>query len=212
MAGVGACSSTTCLSAVDCPSGEACIGGACVATTLNRCQSSSDCDAGDLCLNGSCQLDCAVHGCPSGEVCDATSHLCTQFVSPLTSGGSTGGSGTTGGNTSGGTGTGTTGGTTGGSSGGTTGGTTGGADAGCTTPDTWNGFAQSFFESNCSCHAVNKPVATRLHFQSYDQVRTYGYLMVFALNYGSMPPAPYGPLDPTDKQRILSWLKCGMPE
>jgi hypothetical protein len=85
-------------------------------------------------------------------------------------------------------------------------------DAGCPTPDTWNGFAQSFFASNCSCHAVNLPEPTRLHFKDYSSVMSYGYLMVFALNYGSMPPYGYGPLDPTDKQRILKWLQCGMPE
>jgi hypothetical protein len=197
------------------------VQGTCAPTAEVGCKISSDCGPGNLCWNGACQSDCASLGCPAGEACDPTSHTCTSYLVPRIIGGSSGGTGTTGGNT-GGTGGSTTGGTTGGSTGGTTGGSTGGAtggstggsggvDAGCTTVETWSGFAHSFFASNCGCHSADAPFVAYPFFTDPAVVRDYGTTIVGVLKGGSMPPYGSPAVSASDEERILSWLNCGMP-
>jgi hypothetical protein len=96
----------------------------------------------------------------------------------------------------------------GGSSGGgstTSGGSSGGSSTGgpppCTT-ETWSNFAQGFFSSNCvSCHS---------EFETYSGVSQESSDIESRISDGSMPKN--GTLSSTEKQDILDWLTCGLPE
>lgn len=59
-----------CLEDVDCPSGRACEGGACLYPSSGACDTEDDCESGQACFGGACLCACRENvDCPSG-VCD----------------------------------------------------------------------------------------------------------------------------------------------
>ncbi len=98
-------------------------------------------------------------------------------------------------------GTGGGGGGSGGGVGGGGGATGGGGGSSCGT-DTWTNYASGWFSGNCArCHGSE--------FGGYSLVQSRGSQLSSRISSGSMPP---GGLLPADRQRILSWFACNMPQ
>ena len=97
-----------------------------------------------------------------------------------------------------------TGGGAGGGSGGggaTGGGTGGGGSVSCGS-DTWTNYASTWFRDNCAnCHSSE--------FGSYTAVTQSKSSIDGRISGNSMPP---GGLSSGDRQRILSWFSCDMPQ
>ena len=71
----------------------------------------------------------------------------------------------------------------------------------CTT-DTWSSWAHGFFGNNCvGCHS---------QFDSYSGVSSDRSGIQSRISSGNMPQG--STLSPADKQRILKWLSCGLPQ
>lgn len=123
-----------------------------------------------------------------------------------------GGSGASGTTSSGTTGSGSTGtsSTTGGSgtgsaSGGSTSTTTGSASGPSTcTADTYSNFAQGLFTTECvSCHS---------NMSTYAGIQSQSAAIQSQVSQNMMPLAPAPPLSDSDKQRLLTWFSCGLPQ
>ncbi len=181
-----------CTSSHDCPTGDACVLGRCDSSPFQTCSSTADCAYGDFCNRGTCLPDCNLQLCPDGQTCNVQTHLCVSIVlspGPAT-GSQQGGFSPPGG---GGSGAGAT-----------------AADAGAPLPmpdggscaDNWASFASGFFTTNCTaCHG---------QFATYSSVVADAVNIQSRLQSGSMPPT--GGVSSQDRQRILAWIACGMPE
>ncbi len=96
----------------------------------------------------------------------------------------------------------TGGGAGGGGGGGTGGGGGGGGGSTSCGADTWTNYAKTWFDGNCSgCHSTE--------FSTYQAVAGAQSRIDSRISSGSMPP---GGLSSSDRQRILSWFSCNMPQ
>ncbi len=180
-----------CSQDADCPLGQICAAGICSAGQAAGTGRASGSEPGGpggsgASTSGPGRGSSTGHGTSGGSTSAASSS------GGATTGGATSGGSTTGRATTGGSGTGVAT-TSGGSSGGTT-----GACAG----ETWGNFAQSFFQQSCvSCH---------WDFGLYLVVFFDSSSISSKIQDGSMPLG--GTLTATQKQDILTWLGCGMPQ
>jgi len=70
------------------------------------------------------------------------------------------------------------------------------------TPDTWSNYAHSFMTANCTyCHG---------QFNTYSNVQSDQSSIQSRISSGNMPQDHS--LSSSDKQRILTWLSCGLPQ
>jgi hypothetical protein len=68
--------------------------------------------------------------------------------------------------------------------------------------DTWTSYAKTWFEGNCAgCHYTE--------FSTYQAVSSSHPAIVSRVSSGNMPP---GGLSSAEKQRILDWFSCNMPQ
>ncbi len=138
--------------------------------------------------------------CVAGTTCDPTTNECVA-----TGGGGGGGQGIGGGAAlGGGGGTGLGGGTaTGGGSAGGGGVGTGGGGSTCTSPDTWTNYASNWFATYCSrCHSDA--------WSSYANVQSDSQSLQDVISSGAMPRG--GGLSEAERQRLLAWIACGLPQ
>jgi hypothetical protein len=85
---------------------------------------------------------------------------------------------------------------------------TGGA---CASSDTWNGYAEQFFATNCAgCHGAGKTPGTTVYDPaSYSSVAGAATKIAGQISAGTMPRN--ATLSAADKARILAWLACSPP-
>ncbi len=185
------------------PTGSTCGGTTTTGNYCGACTADADCGGGNnFCLAFSfgdyCGVDCSAGGgCPSGSECQAIGDGtgATIGMNCVPSAGGTC-SGSTGGVDAGhdaGSGPGHDAGH----------GVDAGHDAGSTscTPDTYTSWAHSFFTAHCiGCHSGE--------FTASD-ARSRATSIASYISSGSMPRGET--LSSSDKNRILTWLRCGAP-
>lgn len=189
-----------------------------VVAQCQDCHLDLACGAGGTCLrepDGSdfCALPCRDGGCdapgtacipldptdPRRTGCYPVGGSCATWPAPGSgSSGSSAGPTSTATSTSGSTsGCGSTGGSSGSSS--STSGS-GSSTGGPCTPDTWSGWPQSFFDTQCNrCHGFTTQASV---VRSRSQITA-------DIQSGRMPRG--ATLSPADQARILTWLSCGAP-